>query len=234
MYKILFHYFVLLLLLLTVYHRCGALPLQVGEKGCKDWTFPSVSNNEILTNHTNFFPEPKIYNLQTELPFSEHLPQHLSYSIYSAVGYDLGNSIWLIGPDGIVVVDVLAGEESVVQVIKDMRGLLGLELTDPIPLKAIIYTHNHIDHTGGVEGYLRAAALPACPAESPVASGSDGNYTGRQHCVEIICQKGVINAVINTGTVVGTMINPRSAYMYGNFLPGGPVNSGIYIYSPLF
>jgi len=79
-----------------------------------------------------------------------------------------------------------------------------------LPIEAIIYTHNHIDHTGGVQGFLENADRPVCPPERSGEEGQDGSYLGRGDCVEVICQKKVIEAVVNTATVAGQMINTRS------------------------
>ena len=44
----------------------------------------------------------------------------------------------------------------------------------------------------------------------------------------VIGQANIVDAVINTGTIVGTIINQRSAYMYGFYLlPDGIINDGI-------
>jgi len=75
-----------------------------------------------------------------------------------------------------------------------------------LPIEAIVYTHNHIDHTGGVLGYLRHAKDP--------------------DKVEIVCQEKVVDAVINTALVT-KIINPRSAYMYGSFIGKTRINNGI-------
>jgi alkyl sulfatase BDS1-like metallo-beta-lactamase superfamily hydrolase len=65
-------------------------------------------------------------------------------SIYMGIGYVLGNSIMVIAPDGLIIVDVtessLAGKEI----------LAGFRKITQKPIKAIIYTHHHTDHIGGV------------------------------------------------------------------------------------
>ena len=62
-----------------------------------------------------------------------------------AIGYALANSIWLEGPEGIVVVDTTESMEAGRAVYNDMRkGIKG-------PIKAIIYTHSHPDHVYGAK-----------------------------------------------------------------------------------
>ena len=63
--------------------------------------------------------------------------------IYSAVGYGMANVMMIEGTDGIIIVD--AGENNVQakKVLSEFR-----KITDK-PIVAVIYTHNHVDHTEG-------------------------------------------------------------------------------------
>lgn len=63
--------------------------------------------------------------------------------VYVAVGYDLANTILIRTPEGNVVVDVSMSPKRA----KEVRA--ALEEKAPGPVKAIIYTHSHIDHIGG-------------------------------------------------------------------------------------
>ena len=63
--------------------------------------------------------------------------------VYSAVGYGMANVMMIEGTDGIIIVD--AGENNVQakKVLSEFR-----KITDK-PIVAVIYTHNHVDHTEG-------------------------------------------------------------------------------------
>lgn len=180
---------------------------------------PHTEANELLTAHTNFF-KPTFYDLGTFLrPSGEpYLPGDATYRIYSAVGYNLANSIFLVNEDSgeIVVVDTLGDPETVGLALQSLRCTLGYEDDADLPIETIVYTHNHIDHTAGVEGYLDAAQKPVCPAQTTQHAGPDGFFRTEDGCVDVIAQQGVTDAVINTGTVIGYILNTRSAYMYGN------------------
>jgi alkyl sulfatase BDS1-like metallo-beta-lactamase superfamily hydrolase len=189
---------------------------------------PLVRANPRLIQHSNFFPRT-VYDLQT-LDACREKAAPLAYKAYSAVGFNLANMIVLVGPDnGLVIVDTLGSDLSAKIALEAIRVKAGLKADKDgkLPIKAIIYTHNHIDHTAGVQGSLALADRPVCKAENPNDAGEDGTYIGRQDCVEVISQEKVVDSVVNTATVVGEMINPRSSYMYGTWIGVNRINDGI-------
>ena len=201
----------------------AAAPAAAAEKA------PLIPANELLLGHSNFFQPVQVYDLQ-RTPGCDRKMAPLNYKAYSAVGFNLANMIVLVGPDnGLVIVDTLGSDGSAKVALEAVRLKAGLQVDadGKLPVKAIVYTHNHIDHTAGVQGVLALGDRPACPAEDPRQPGPDGAYIARQDCVEVISQKGVVDAVVNTGTVVGEMINPRSSYMYGNWIGVNRINDGI-------
>ncbi|MCK5149262.1 alkyl/aryl-sulfatase [bacterium] len=64
-------------------------------------------------------------------------------NVYVAVGYGCSNPTMIIGSDSLIIVDTMYGTEEATLVMEAFR-----EITDK-PVKAIIYTHSHGDHTGG-------------------------------------------------------------------------------------
>ena len=73
------------------------------------------------------------------------LPQ-VTENLHVAVGYGLGNSVLIQAPDGIIVVDTTEAVSSARQIWRDFR-----EIESHKPIKAIIYTHQHGDHTLGTK-----------------------------------------------------------------------------------
>ena len=73
----------------------------------------------------------------------------MTEGVYVAIGYALANSIMLEGPHGLVIVDTTENVAAAKEILKGFRNI-----TDK-PIKALIYTHNHADHTFGaqVSGY---------------------------------------------------------------------------------
>jgi alkyl sulfatase BDS1-like metallo-beta-lactamase superfamily hydrolase len=200
------------------------LPLFAAERP----TPPPV--NPLLTNHSKWFDPPHIYDLQTDPRLMKYRPAGLNYRVFSAVGFDLANTIAIIGPEPkkeIVIIDTLGDTDSVDRVIDAMRHD-GYLPPGPLPIRAIIYTHNHIDHIGGVWSYLKAAE-PRMPCPTETHSGGDAPFDAdASDCIALIGQEQIVSGVNNTATVIGTMINNRSAYMYGNYLPPDwVINDGI-------
>lgn len=68
----------------------------------------------------------------------------LSDSVYTAVGYSVSTVSMVVGDDGIIIVDTGMDTVSAEKVLADFR-----KISDK-PIKAIILTHAHGDHTGGV------------------------------------------------------------------------------------
>lgn len=129
--------------------------------------------------------------------------------VYCAVGYAIANIIFVVGDDGIVVVDATEAVSAAKRIYEDFCAI------DPrhaeLPIKAVVYTHNHSDHTGGVRAFVDEAALEA---------GS----------VEIIAHSSLMETVINNANLVAPILGARSAYSFGTLLPAGAtgkVNAGI-------
>lgn len=126
-------------------------------------------------------------------------------NVYSAVGYALANSIMIEGRDGIVIVDVTESVESAKTVLAQFR-----KITDK-PVKAVVYTHNHTDHTMGVKAFT---------SEEDVKSGR----------VDIFAHETLMDTVISNASVIAPILGLRSAYSFGIALERGPegsVNEGI-------
>lgn len=176
--------------------------------------------NPLLVNHRNWFVPAQVWDIQKDASLSKYRPQGLNYSAYSAVGYSLANTIAIIGPTkDIVIIDTLENVEDVREAIKGFREAK-IFPEGRLPIRAIIYTHNHIDHIGGVKGFLEESKLRACTQEESANAGSDSPLDADAlDCVSIIGQEQIVSGVNNTATVIGTIINARSAYMYGGFIP---------------
>lgn len=199
-----------------------------------------VPVNPKLSAHTAWFEPVKIYDLRKEhfpLPDTD-FPRGLKYQVHSAVGYDLANTMVIKGPNKsaeglneLVIVDTLGNPGITKDTIAAMRKA-GVLPPSPakLPIRAIIYTHNHIDHAYGVHGYLAEADRPPCQPANPEKPGPDGYFDvdkDNPKCIAIIAQAQIDDGVGNTATVTGTIIDARSSYMYGSFLPRNRVNDGI-------
>ncbi|TCK00902.1 alkyl/aryl-sulfatase [Nocardia alba] len=120
--------------------------------------------------------------------------------IYQVRNNDIANLTVIEGDDGIVVVDCMAGVESAEQSMKMIRE----HITDK-PVAAVIYTHTHIDHYGGVKGVVSA---------DDVASGK----------VPIIAPGHQFDKyAIGENVVAGNAMARRSFYAFGGLLPKNPL-----------
>ena len=211
-------------------------PALAQDKGAQDQkAVQQVPINPLLKNHTNWFDPVKIYDLRKDhypLP-DDQVPKDVRYDVYSAVGYDLANTMVIKGPNKnslgqreVVIVDTLGNPGITKEVINHFRTTRGADgefilPPGPLPIRAIIYTHNHIDHTFGVWGYLTEADRPPCKPEDPTKPGPDGYFdvdAQNKDCVAVIGQYKINDGVGTTAFVTGTIIDARSSYMYGNFL----------------
>ncbi len=126
--------------------------------------------------------------------------------IYQVRSADLSNITFIEGDTGIIVIDPLITEETA-------RASLDLyyQHRPRKPVVAVIYTHSHLDHFGGVKGVT---------SEEEVKAGR----------VRIVAPDGFLKAALDENVMAGNAMSRRASYMYGNLVPPGPkgmVGSGL-------
>ena len=118
--------------------------------------------------------------------------------LYQIRNLDLSNMTIIEGREGITIVDPLVSAET---------AKVGLDLyyahRGSKPVKAVIYTHSHVDHYGGVRGVTN---------EVDVSSGK----------VKIYAPEGFLEAAVAENVMAGNAMSRRASYMYGNLLPPDP------------
>jgi alkyl sulfatase BDS1-like metallo-beta-lactamase superfamily hydrolase len=117
--------------------------------------------------------------------------------IYQVRGYDLSNMTIIEGESKLIVIDPLVSTE----VAKAALDLF-FRHRPRKEIAAVIYTHSHIDHFGGVRGVI---------SEDDVPKGK----------VEIYAPKGFMEHAISENLYAGNAMKRRATYMYGPFLPKG-------------
>ena len=70
-------------------------------------------------------------------------------NVYTATGYQVSANSMIVGDGGVIIVD--PGQ----MVAAARRVRAAFEKISDKPVKAIIYTHGHGDHTNGARGFLR-------------------------------------------------------------------------------
>lgn len=118
--------------------------------------------------------------------------------VYQVRGFDLANMTIVEGKTGIIVIDTTTCAEA---------ARAGLELyfqhRSKRPVKAVIYTHTHVDHFGGVKGVVD---------EADVASGA----------IPVIAPDGFMHHAVSENVIAGPAMIRRAAYQFGPMLPTGP------------
>jgi alkyl sulfatase BDS1-like metallo-beta-lactamase superfamily hydrolase len=120
--------------------------------------------------------------------------------IYQVRGLDLSNMTLVEGEEGVVVIDPLVSQECAAAALALYREHRG-----PRDVSAIIYTHAHVDHFGGVHGVHR-----------------DG--------VPIVAGHGFMEAAVAENVYAGPVMSRRADYMYGAMLekgPAGQISAGL-------
>ena len=77
--------------------------------------------------------------------------ERISEHVWAAIGYDLASVILVATPEGHVIVDSGMSPARA----RIMRQALEKEVP-PGPIKALVYTHSHIDHVGGASAWVEA------------------------------------------------------------------------------
>ena len=117
--------------------------------------------------------------------------------IYQVRGFDLSNMTIVEGDTGIIVIDPLISVEVA-------RAALQLYYAHrpQRPVAAVIHTHSHVDHFGGVLGVI---------TEEQVSKGQ----------VHILAPDGFLQEAVSENVMAGGAMSRRSDYMYAPLLPRG-------------
>ena len=128
----------------------------------------------------------------------EHGLYRLHERIHQVRGYDLANLTLISGDTGWIVIDPLTSSESA-----QAAMALASEHLGERPVRAVIYTHSHIDHFAGLAGVVD-------PAE--VAAGE----------VPVVAPEGFLVEAVSENVIAGPAMSRRAGYMYGRHLDRGP------------
>ena len=118
--------------------------------------------------------------------------------IYQIRGYDLANITFVKSKTGWIVFDPLTSKETAKAALDFINEKLGTR-----PVVAVVYSHSHGDHFGGVRGVAD---------EADVKSGK----------VKIIAPIGFMRHAVSENVYAGNAMTRRLFYQYGVLLPAGP------------
>jgi linear primary-alkylsulfatase len=126
--------------------------------------------------------------------------------IYQLRGFDLANMTLIEGAAGWIIVDPLTTRETAAAAM----AFAGQHLK-PRPVSAIIFTHSHIDHFGGVLGVISAEEAA-------------------ERKVPIIAPAGFMAEATSENVIAGIAMGRRAEYQFGRHLPPsarGYVDTGL-------
>jgi len=118
--------------------------------------------------------------------------------IYQVRNHDLSNMTIVEGQQGLTIFDPLISTETAKSALE-----LYYRHRPKKPVLAVVYTHSHVDHYGGVRGVVD---------EADVKAGK----------VKIYAPEGFLEAAVAENVMAGTAMSRRASYMYGNLLPPSP------------
>nr|WP_236849458.1 alkyl sulfatase dimerization domain-containing protein [Caulobacter henricii] len=137
---------------------------------------------------------------------ARHGLYQVSDRVWQVRGFDVSNITFIKGDTGWVVVDPLTTTETAKAALDLITEKVG-----SLPIRAVIYTHSHSDHFGGVRGIVD---------EADVKAGK----------VAIVAPEGFMKEVVSENVLAGNAMSRRAQYQFGLMLPPGvegQVSSGI-------
>ncbi len=169
----------------------GAVVVDLASYGFLDGPAPGTANPslwrhaQILTRHGLFKVADRIYQVR---------------------GFDVSTVSFIDAGAGWIVVDPLTTVEAARAALKLVTQHLGEK-----PVLAVVYSHSHGDHFGGVGGVTTAADVEA----------------GR---VKVIAPEGFLEHAISENVIAGPAMTRRARFQFGLTLPRGPegeITSGL-------
>ncbi len=126
--------------------------------------------------------------------------------IFQVRGYDLSNITFVRGNTGWIVFDPLISTETAKAAYDLVSKNLGTH-----PIVAVVYSHSHVDHFGGVRGIVDEKDVEAKK-------------------VQILAPEHFTRHAVSENVIAGNAMSRRAIYMYGALLPRnaqGGVNGGL-------
>lgn len=152
-------------------------------------TYDFIQGEAPDTAHPGLWRQARLNNL--------HGLYEVVDGIYQVRGYDLSVISFIRGETGWIVVDPLISAEPARAALDFINEQLGER-----PVTAVIYTHSHVDHFGGVRGVVD---------EADVKAGK----------VRIVAPEGFVHHAISENVLAGNVMSRRASYMFGRTLPTG-------------
>lgn len=118
--------------------------------------------------------------------------------VYQVRGMDLANMTIVEGDSGLIIIDPLLSVETA-----RAAFMLYLANRPAKPVVAVVYSHSHVDHFGGVRGVAN---------EADVLAGK----------TKIIAPDGFMEHAVAENVFAGNAMSRRAQFQFGPLLPPGP------------
>lgn len=122
----------------------------------------------------------------------------VSDRVYQVRGFDVSTVSFIVGDTGYIVVDPLTTTEVAHAALQLVKKHVGDK-----PVVAVIYSHSHADHFGGVGGVT---------TEDDVKAGR----------VKVIAPEGFMEHSVSENVIAGPAMTRRARFQFGTTLPRGP------------
>ena len=128
--------------------------------------------------------------------------------IYQVRGFDMANTTFIRTDHGWIVFDVLMCKENMKAAKELMEERFG-----PLNIKAVLYSHSHVDHFGGVEGIItrEQVADATLSLKKQLASGK----------TPVLAPAGFLKHAISENVYAGIAMARRAQFQYGTVLDKG-------------
>ena len=128
--------------------------------------------------------------------------------IYQVRGFDMANTTFIRTDHGWIVFDVLMCKENMKAAKELMEKRFG-----PLDIKAVLYSHSHVDHFGGVEGVIDRAQVAddSLSIKAQLASGK----------IPVLAPAGFLKHAISENVYAGIAMARRAQFQYGTVLNKG-------------
>ncbi len=176
-------------------------PVILNKSGKKVW---NLAGYDFVTGPAPASVHPSLWREMSNL--RHHGLFEVSDGVYQVRGFDLANMTVVRGATGWIVIDPLTTRETAAAAMELVNAKLG-----PRPVVAVIYSHSHADHFGGVRGVVSEADVKA----------------GR---TAIIAPGKFMEETASENVMAGAAMGRRANYQFGVGLSPGPqgtIGSGI-------
>lgn len=167
----------------------------IAEDGHVAWDMESY---EFLLEDKDYESIHPSLRRQAYLNMAYGLYEVLPNRIYQVRGFDLANITFVRGDTGWIIFDPLTSKET-------SRAALDFinEKIEKLPVVAVVYSHSHADHFGGVRGVID---------EADVISGK----------VKLVAPAGFMQHAVSENVYAGNAMTRRVQFQYGVLLNRSP------------